>query len=267
MTKLIRIADLAKKLARNQKCVDLAVANNVLAHVPDINDFVQGFAEILKKDGVATFENPHLLELTNGKQFDTIYHEHFSYLSLTSITKIFKNNGLTVFDVEKIPVHGGSLRYYAQRSDTGQKPITKRVRALIKEETDAGLNSLGFYSNFQKVAEEIRNEFKNFLEEQRNEGKIVIGYGAAAKGNTLLNFGNISKKLIRFISDKNPIKQGLYCPGSKIPIFSEKKIRDHKPDYIVIFPWNIKDEIKDQLEYTREWGCKLVVAVPNLSIF
>ena len=259
--------DLAKKLARNQKCVDLAVANNVLAHVPDINDFVKGFAEILKKDGVATFENPHLLELTNGKQFDTIYHEHFSYLSLTSVNKIFKNNGLTVFDVEKIPVHGGSLRYYAQRSDTGQKPITKRVRALIKEETDAGLNSLGFYSNFQKVAEEIRNEFKTFLEEQRNEGKIVIGYGAAAKGNTLLNFGNISKKFIRFISDKNPIKQGLYCPGSKIPILSEKKIRDYKPDFIVIFPWNIKDEIKDQLEFTREWGCKLVVAIPKLSIF
>ncbi len=174
---------------------------------------------------------------------------------------------MTVFDVEKIPVHGGSLRYYAQRSDTGQKPITKRVRALIKEETDAGLNSLGFYSNFQKVAEEIRNEFKTFLEEKRNEGKIVIGYGAAAKGNTLLNFGNISKKFIRFISDKNPIKQGLYCPGSKIPILSEKKIRDYKPDFIVIFPWNLKDEIKDQLEFTREWGCKLVVAIPKLSIF
>ena len=186
---------------------------------------------------------------------------------MTSVNKIFKNNGLTVFDVEKIPVHGGSLRYFAQRSDTGQKPITSRVRALIKEETDAGLNSLGFYSNFQKVAEEIRNEFKTFLEEQRNEGKIVIGYGAAAKGNTLLNFGNISKKLIRFISDKNPIKQGLYCPGSKIPIFSEKKIRDYKPDFIVIFPWNIKDEIKEQLAFTREWGCKFVVAIPKLSIF
>ena len=259
--------DLAKKLARKQKSVDLAIANNVLAHVPDINDFVKGFAEILKKDGVATFENPHLLELTNGKQFDTIYHEHFSYLSLTSVNKIFKNNGLTVFDVEKIPVHGGSLRYYAQRSDTGQKPISKRVNALINEESDAGLNSLDFYSNFQKVAEEIRDEFKKFLEEQRNNGKIVIGYGAAAKGNTLLNFGNISKKFIRFISDKNPIKQGLFCPGSKIPIFSENKIRDQKPDFIVIFPWNIKDEIKEQLAFTREWGCKFVVAIPKLSIF
>ena len=259
--------DLAKKLARKQKSVDLAIANNVLAHVPDINDFVKGFAEILKKDGVATFENPHLLELTNGKQFDTIYHEHFSYLSLTSVNKIFKNNGLTVFDVEKIPVHGGSLRYYAQRSDTGQKPISKRVNALINEESDAGLNSLDFYSNFQKVAEEIRDEFKKFLEEQRNNRKIVIGYGAAAKGNTLLNFGNISKKFIRFISDKNPIKQGLFCPGSKIPIFSENKIRDQKPDFIVIFPWNIKDEIKEQLAFTREWGCKFVVAIPKLSIF
>ncbi len=259
--------DLAKKLARKQKTVDLAIANNVLAHVPDINDFVKGFAEILKKDGVATFENPHLLELTNGKQFDTIYHEHFSYLSLTSVNKIFKNNGLTVFDVEKIPVHGGSLRYYAQRSDTGQKPISKRVNALINEESDAGLNNLDFYSNFQKVAEEIRDEFKKFLDEQRNNGKIVIGYGAAAKGNTLLNFGNISKKFIRFISDKNPIKQGLFCPGSKIPIFNENKIRDQKPDFIVIFPWNIKDEIKEQLAFTREWGCKFVVAIPKLSIF
>lgn len=258
--------NLAKKIAKDKNTVDLAIANNVLAHVPNINDFVKGFYEILNPEGVATFENPHLLELANGKQFDTIYHEHFSYLSLTSVNEIFKNNGLTIFDVEKIPVHGGSLRYYAQKSDTGRRFISKRVNALLKEERDAGLTNLAFYRNFQKVAEIIRDEFKNFLIEQKNNGKLIAGYGAAAKGNTLLNFCNISKALLQFIVDKNPMKQGLYCPGSKIPILDEKKIREEKPDFIVIFPWNIKDEIIDQLKFTKKWGCKFVVAIPSLSI-
>ena len=258
--------NLAKKLAKEKNTVDLAIANNVLAHVPNINNFVKGFYEILNPEGVATFENPHLFELAKGKQFDTIYHEHFSYLSLISVNEIFKKNGLTIFDVEKIPVHGGSLRYYAQKTDTGKRLISKRVNALLQEEIDAGLTNLDFYSNFQKVAENIRDEFKNFLIEQKNNGKLIAGYGAAAKGNTLLNFCNISKTLLKFIVDKNPMKQGLYCPGSKIPIFNEKKIREEKPDFIVIFPWNIKDEIMDQLKFTKKWGCKFVVAIPSLSV-
>ena len=259
--------DLAKRLAKDQKSVDLAIANNVLAHVPDINDFVKAFSLILKKNGIATFENPHLLELIKEKQFDTIYHEHFSYLSLTSANKIFNHNGLRVFDVEKIPVHGGSLRYYVQRSDTGKRSISKRVDALLEEESNAGLTNLDFYSNFQKVAEDIRDDFRKFLLEQKNKGKVVIGYGAAAKGNTLINFCNIPQKFLSFISDKNPMKQGLYSPGSKIPIFSENKIREQKPDFIVIFPWNIKEEIIDQLKFVKQWGCKFVVAIPKLSFF
>ena len=258
---------LAKTLANNGKKVDLAVANNVLAHVPDINDFVSGFTQILKPKGVATFENPHLLRMVEEKQFDTVYHEHFSYLSLTAVNTLFERNGLMIFDVEELPVHGGSLRYYAQRLETGTHPISENVGKILQKERNAGLSRPDFYQSFQNQAMSIKNDFLWFIRDQKKNGKLVAGYGAAAKGNTLLNFCGVKEDSVNFIVDKNPHKQGMYCPGSKIPIVEEKVILEKKPDFIVIFPWNIKEEIKNQLAYAREWGCKFVVAIPRLHVF
>ena len=258
---------LANRLAKKGKKVDLAVANNVLAHVPNINDFVSGFTDILKPKGVATFENPHLLKLIEEKQFDTVYHEHFSYLSLTAVNTVFKKNGLTIFDVEELPVHGGSLRYYAQRSETGAHPTSKNVEDVLQKERYAGLENPDSYKSFQNQAQIIKNEFLKFLRVQKENGKLVAGYGAAAKGNTLLNFCGVKEDSVNFIVDKNQTKQGMYSPGSKIPIVGEKAIVEKRPDIIIIFPWNIKTEIEEQLSYVREWGCKFVVAVPQLSIF
>ena len=258
---------LANRLIKKGKKVDLAVANNVLAHVPNINDFVIGFADILKPKGVATFENPHLLKLIEERQFDTVYHEHFSYLSLTAVNTVFKKNGLTLFDVEELPVHGGSLRYYAQRSETGPYPISKNIEQILQKERYAGLEKSDSYKSFQNQAQIIKNEFLKFLRDQKKDGKLVAGYGAAAKGNTLLNFCGVKKDLVNFIVDKNQTKQGMYSPGSKIPILGEEVIAEKKPDVVIIFPWNIKAEIEEQLSYVREWGCKFVVAVPQLSTF
>lgn len=258
---------LANTLANKGKKVDLAVANNVLAHVPDINDFVSGFTQILKPKGVATFENPHLLKMIEEKQFDTVYHEHFSYLSLTAVNSIFKKNGLMIFDVEELPVHGGSLRYYAQRLETGIYPISENVGKIFQKERNAGLKKPDFYQSFQNQALIIKNEFLGFLRDQKKNGKLVAGYGAAAKGNTLLNFCGVKEDSVNFIVDKNPHKQGMYSPGSKIPIVEEKVILEKKPDIIVIFPWNIKEEIENQLTYVREWGCKFAVAIPRLNVF
>ena len=258
---------LANRLIKKGKKVDLAVANNVLAHVPNINDFVIGFADILKPKGVATFENPHLLKLIEEKQFDTVYHEHFSYLSLTAVNTVFNKNGLTLFDVEELPVHGGSLRYYAQRSATGSYPISKNVEQILQKERYAGLEKPDSYKSFQNQAQVIKNEFLKFLRDQKKDGKLVAGYGAAAKGNTLLNFCGVKEDLVNFIVDKNQTKQGMYSPGSKIPIVGEEVIAEKKPDVVIIFPWNIKAEIEEQLSYVREWGCKFVVAVPQLSTF
>ncbi len=257
---------LAEELVRAGRQADLTVANNVLAHVPNINDFVGGFAKILKEDGVATFENPHLLQLVEQKQFDTVYHEHYSYLSITSVSEILKTNGLTLFDVEEIPIHGGSLRYYAQRSDTGNKGISKNVVDIQVKEIKAGMTSLDFYQGFQFQAEAIKAEFLTFLLHQKSIGKKVVAYGAAAKGNTMLNFCGLRPDLVQFIVDKNPAKQNMLAPGSRIPVVSEQRLREEKPDYIVILPWNIKEEIKEQLSYVTEWGCKFVVAIPELKI-
>jgi SAM-dependent methyltransferase len=257
---------LANELVKNGRQADFTVANNVLAHVPDINDFVSGFAKILKEDGVATFENPHLLKLVKQKQFDTIYHEHYSYLSVSSVIEIFKTNGLTLFDVEELQIHGGSLRYYAQRSDTGQKMISDNVKYLQKKEDKAGMKNIDFYKGFQAEAELIKFNFLAFLIDQKSKGNTVIAYGAAAKGNTMLNFCGVRQDLLKFVVDKNPAKQGKYMPGSRIPIKSEKYIRNFKPDYIVILPWNLKKEVIQQLDYIREWGGKFVVVVPKLEI-
>lgn len=257
---------LADELVKNGRQADLTIANNVLAHVPDINDFVSGFVKLLKEDGVATFENPHLLKLIEQKQFDTIYHEHYSYLSVSSVIEVFKTNGLTLFDVEELPIHGGSLRYYAQRSDKGKKLISDNVRYLQEKENKAGMRHIDFYQGFQAEAELIKINFLAFLIEQKLKGKTVVAYGAAAKGNTMLNFCGVRQDLLKFVVDKNPAKQDMHMPGSRIPIRAEKSIRDFKPNYIVILPWNLKKEIMSQLDYIRQWGGNFVITTPVLKI-
>ena len=239
-------------------------ANNVLAHVPDINDFAKGFVVLLKPHGVATFEFPHLLNLIEEAQFDTIYHEHFSYLSLNTVNTIFAANGLSVFDAEEHPTHGGSLRVFAQRADTGRHQKTDRLGDLMEKELRAGMRSAAFYANFQAKAEKVKDDFLAFLIEARRVGKKVAAYGAAAKGNTLLNFAGVRPDLLSYVVDKNPAKQGKFMPGSRIPIVEEARIRKGKPDYIVILPWNLAAEITGQLSYVREWGGKFVTAVPGL---
>lgn len=257
---------LATRLAAQGKQADLTAANNVLAHVPDINDFVAGFATLLKPAGVATFEFPHLLNLVEKNQFDTIYHEHYSYLSLIAVQAIFAANGLSVFDVEELPTHGGSLRVYAQRSDTGQRESTASVAALLARETTAGMDSRVFYENFQLKTDKVKNDLLMFLLEARRDGKSVAGYGAAAKGNTLLNYAGVGPDLLPFVVDRNPAKQTKFLPGCRIPIVGEDELKRTRPDYVLILPWNLRSEVTAQLEYIREWGGKFVTAVPALEV-
>jgi SAM-dependent methyltransferase len=258
-------SDLATRLASAGRQADLMTANNVLAHVPDINDFAKGFSILLKPQGLATFEFPHLLNLISGVQFDTIYHEHFSYLSLTTVHTIFLANGLTLFDVEEHSTHGGSLRVFAQRTDTGVHPITDRLYNLLEREQQAGIRSAQFYQGFQARAEKVKDEFLAFLIDARLRGKKVAAYGAAAKGNTLLNFSGVRPNLIPYVVDKNPAKQGKFMPGSRIPIVDESRIRAERPEFIIILPWNISAEVSSQLDYIREWGGQFVTAVPQLT--
>jgi len=258
--------DLARKLSAAGKQADLMAANNVLAHVPDINDFVAGFAELLKPNGVATFEFPHLLNLVTKNQFDTIYHEHYSYLSLSAVARIFERNGLNVFDVEEIPTHGGSLRVYAQRADTLRHETTPAVAELLNIEQHAGLLGPEFYSKFQEATDMVKDGFLRFLLSAKAEGKSVAAYGAAAKGNTLMNYAGVRPDLIQFVVDLNPAKQGQYMPGSRIPIVEPERIAEEKPDYLVILPWNLSTEIMAQMEEIRSWGGQFVTAVPELSI-
>lgn len=259
--------ELAEKLVAQGCAADLTAANNVLAHVPDINDFTAGFATLLKPDGVATFEFPHLLNLIRESQFDTIYHEHFSYLSLHTVRTVFAANGLSVFDAEKLPTHGGSLRVFAQRADTGERAATERLEELLGEEVSAGVLSSGFYTGFQAKADRVKDDFLAFLIEAKRAGKTVAAYGAAAKGNTLMNYAGVRPDLISFVVDLNPAKQGKFMPGSRIPIVDEDHILERKPDYIVILPWNLSDEVIGQLDHVRGWGCEFVTAVPKLQSF
>lgn len=259
-------AGFGARLAAEGKQADLMAANNVLAHVPDINSFVAGFANLLKPDGVATFEFPHLLRLLAETQFDTIYHEHFSYLSLTAVQKIFGANGLAVFDVEEIPTHGGSLRVFAQRSASGRRPVSDRVAALLAIESKAGLSMAKGYQGFQRRAEKIKDDFVSFLIEAKRQGKRVAGYGAAAKGNTLLNFSGCRRDLISFVVDRNPAKQGKFLPGSRIPVVSEDVLYREKPDFVVILPWNLKAEVMQQLRAAGLSAAQFVTAVPQIEI-
>ena len=258
--------ELAKKMNANGKQADLTAANNVLAHVPDINDFVKGFSILLKEDGVATFEFPHLLNLLLETQFDTIYHEHFSYLSLTAILKVFDANGLAVFDVEELPTHGGSLRVYAQRKDTVRHSVSVSVAQILEAEKSSGMLNSDYYRNFQSRTNHIKYELTRFLLDAKRDGKRVAAYGAAAKGNTLLNYAGIRADLVEFVVDLNPAKQNKYMPGSRIPIFNEERLKQEKPDYVLILPWNLKSELDNQLAYVKAWGGKLVTAVPQLEI-
>ena len=258
---------LAGELRRRGHAVDLLVANNVLAHVPDINDFSQACQMLLKESGVFTCEFPHLLNLISQHQFDTIYHEHFSYLSFGTVVNIFAKNGLSVFDVEKLGTHGGSLRVFAQRSDTGIHQVSSKVDELISEENNAGMTTIDFYRGFQEHAEKVKNDFLQFLIDKKKEGTVVVGYGAAAKGNTLLNFAGVKSDLIKYVVDRSPHKQGKYLPGSRIPIVSEDQLKVEAPDFVVIFPWNLSDEIADQLTYLSSSGTEFVTAVPQLSVF
>ena len=258
--------NLAKQLVADGKQADLTAANNVLAHVPEINDFVAGFTALLKPNGVATFEFPHLLNLIELNQFDTIYHEHFSYLSLTAVQHIFAANGLSVFDVQELPTHGGSLRVFAQRTDTGLQVINDQVRLLLQKEESVGMRTAEYYIGFQGKSEKVKDDFVAFLIEAKRKGKSVAAYGAAAKGNTLMNFAGIRSDLIQFAVDKNPAKQGKYMPGSRIPIVSEDRLIEERPDYVVILPWNLREEVMQQLAYVQEWGGKFVTAVPDLKL-
>jgi SAM-dependent methyltransferase len=247
---------------------DLILGNNVLAHVPDINDFVKGVKIALKPNGVNTFEFPHLCKLVQFNQFDTIYHEHFSYLSFTALKSVFEKQGLEFFDVQELPTHGGSLRIFTKHIEDNAKEVLPTVANMLKMEHELGVDSLEYYKGFQEKVEKIKNDFIQFLIQSKNEGKKVVGYGAAAKGNTLLNFCGIKGyDLIEYTMDASPFKQNKYLPGARIPVFSPEKIKETKPDFVVIFPWNLREEISNQLAFIKEWGGKFVVAIPSIEVF
>jgi len=256
----------ARELVPEIGQADLLLGNNVLAQVPDVNSFVAGMKLVLKSDGVITMEFPHLLKLIAEHQFDTIYHEHFSYFSLYSAEKIFAAHGLRIFDVEQLPTHGGSLRIYACHTEDGSKGTSERLSHLRKEESEAGISDVGSYSSFAATVEETKYRLLEFLIRARREGKRVAGYGAPGKGNTLLNYCGIRTDLLPYTVDRNPYKHGKFLPGSHIPIYSPEHIAATKPDYILILPWNLKSEIVQQLAYAREWGARFVVPIPEVQV-
>ncbi len=259
--------DTAESLATRGHSADLIAANNVLAHVPDINDFVGGFKKLLKPTGVITVEFPHLLEQINQSQFDTIYHEHFSYLSLYAVEQIFSHHGLTVFDVDCLPTHGGSLRIFARHSENEALPVTDAVTALRAREKSAGLEDGEVYSKFSEKVVRIKSQVLEFLIKAQAEGKVVAGYGAPAKGNTLLNYCGVKSDFVAFTVDRSPHKQNHLLPGTHIPIYAPEAIMEKKPDYVFILPWNLRDEIAEQMSEIKTWGGKFVVAIPELEIF
>ena len=245
---------------------DLVLGNNVLAHVPDLNDFVAGMKVILKPSGTITLEFPHLLKLIQGNQFDTIYHEHFSYFSLLAVERVFANHGMQIFDVDQLPTHGGSLRIYVRHADHQDAPVTDAVQSLRDLESESGLADLATYAAFADQVESTKRSLLKFLTDAKQDGLSVAAYGAPAKGNTLLNYCGIRKDFIDFTVDRSPAKQGHYLPGTHIPVFAPDKIREFKPDFLVILPWNIKDEIIGKMSHIREWGGKFVIPIPSVEI-
>jgi len=258
--------ELGQEFADDGRQADLVIANNVLAQVPDLNSFVDGIRRILKPRGTATVEFPHLQRLVEGNQFDTIYHEHFSYFSLLAVERIFAAHDLTIFDVEELWTHGGSLRIYARRREDNTRPVDPRVHALRRREEQLGYADLATYRAFAQRVHATKRRILELLIEARDAGKRVAGYGAPGKGNTLLNFCGIRSDLVEFTVDKNPYKQGRFLPGTHIPIFAPEKIDQERPDYILILPWNFKDEIVAQLAHARDWGARFIVPIPEPTI-
>lgn len=257
---------LADQLVAEGRQADLLPGNNVLAHVPDINDFIAGLKRLLKPGGVITMEFPHLLQLIANCQFDTIYHEHFSYLSFTTVEAMFAAHGLRLFDVDALPTHGGSLRIYACHN-AASHTATPAVAAMQRKEADGGLRDLAVYRAFRERVEAVGAGLQQFLDAAMAAGKTVAAYGAAAKGNTLLNYCGVTAPGIAFVADRNPHKQGCYMPGSHIPIVSPEKVGERHPDYLLILPWNLRDEIADQMREIRAWGGRFVVPIPDVEVF
>jgi SAM-dependent methyltransferase len=256
----------ADDLVSQGKRADLLLGNNVLAHVPDLNDFVQGMKRLLGPAGVVTMEFPHLLNLIEQNQFDTIYHEHFSYFSWLAVERVFARHGITLFDVEELPTHGGSLRIYGRHAEDASRPVGPRVGALKEKERRAGLERIETYEAFDERVRRTKRRLVEFLVKAKNQGKRIAGYGAPAKGNTLLNYCGVRSDFIEFTVDRSPHKQGRYLPGVHIPILSPDALKDAKPDYVLILPWNLKDEIVEQVGYIREWGGRFVVPIPEVAV-
>ena len=256
----------ADALVADGKSADLLIGNNVLAHVPRLNDFVEGLRRALKPAGVLTMEFPHLARLMEHRQFDTIYHEHFSYLSFSTVRRVFEAHGLSLFDVDEIPTHGGSLRIYAQRSDAPGRPVTPAVAALLDREAAEGMNRLEHSLGFDARVAGVKRDLLAFLIRARGEGRSVVGYGAAAKGNTLLNYCGIRGDFLDYVADRSPHKQGKHLPGTHLPIVPPEHIRETRPDYVLILPWNIRAEVMEQMAFIREWGGQFVVPIPQLEI-
>jgi hypothetical protein len=257
----------ARQIVSRHRKADLMIANNVLAHVPDINSFVAGFAIALTPSGSVTFEFPHLLQLIENNQFDTIYHEHFSYLSLLAVERIVSKHGLKVTEIENLPTHGGSLRVTACHAGAPNRPVHPSVLETREREKRAGLDRIETYTRFTESVLRTKRAFLSFLLQAQSEGKGVVAYGAAAKGNTLLNFCGVRGDLIQYVVDRNPHKQGTYLPGTRIPVFAPERIAETKPHYVVILPWNLRDEVSEQLSSIRSWGGHFVVPIPTLQVF
>jgi SAM-dependent methyltransferase len=260
-------ASTARELVGEGKQADLLIGNNVLAHVPDINDFVEGLRILLKPAGVLTMEFPHLMRLIAENQFDTIYHEHYQYWSLLTVEKVFAAHGMAVFDVEELPTHGGSLRIYARHASDSTKPHTGRVRDLRERELTAGYDHLKVYFSFADRVKETKRRLLEFLIAAKRSAKAIVGYGAPAKGNTLLNYCGVRSDFIDYTVDRSPHKQGLFLPGTRIPVYAPDRIRDTKPDYVLILPWNIRDEVMQQMAFIGEWGGQFVVPIPEVKVY
>lgn len=256
---------LANKLAKKQKA-DLLLGNNVLAHVPDINDFVEGMHVLLADDGIITMEFPHLLQLIANNEFDTIYHEHFSYLSFSVVNQIFAVHGLKIFDVEELETHGGSLRIFACHNNLNKYDISKSVAEMLRREETACLLDMTAYTHFEKRVQQTKRDLLSLLIQLKNAGKNIVAYGAAAKGNTLLNYCGIGTDFINYVVDKNPNKQGVFLPGSRIPVLAPNIIKQTKPDYVLVLPWNLKSEIIEQLSYIKDWQGKFIFAIPHVEV-
>ena len=259
-------AETARRLKARGTSADLLIGNNVLAHVPDLNDFVQGMKILLRPRGLITLEFPHLVKLIEAVQFDTIYHEHHSYFSFLTVEKIFAAFGLTLFDVEELPTHGGSLRIYARHDEDTDRPVSERVGNLRNRERQSGFAGLDRYLSFQDRVHAAKREILKFFIEAREKGASIVGYGAAAKGNTLINFCGIKTDFMDYVVDRNPHKQGRFLPGSHIPVYEPTRVRETKPDYVVVLPWNIQEEIMAQMSYIQEWGGRFVVLIPEVRV-